>query len=131
MHINSLDHLVLTVADLNTTVAFYTTVLGMVAKTFHPEDGSARTALKFGNQKINLHVQGAEFEPRAQRPVPGSADLCFLTSTPIEDWQAHLSKHSITIEQGPIERTGATGLLRSLYVRDPDDNLIEISKALP
>lgn len=127
MRISSLDHLVLTVTDLEATVAFYTNLLGMSAESFHPADGTVRTALKFGQQKINLHVRGAEFEPKAKQPTPGSADLCFLTQNPLEDWQSHLSNHNITIEQGPVERTGATGPILSLYVRDPDDNLIEIS----
>lgn len=127
MHIASLDHLVLTVTDLDATLAFYTDILGMHVETFQPADGSVRTALKFGNQKINLHVHGAEFEPKAKHSAPGSADLCFLTQGPMEDWQTHLSNHNITIEQGPIKRTGATGPILSLYVRDPDSNLIEIS----
>lgn len=127
MRIESLDHLVLTVADLNATVAFYTTVLGMSAETFQPADGTTRTALKFGQQKINLHVSGAEFEPKAKHPGPGSADLCFMTQEPLANWQTHLSKHNITIEIGPVKRTGATGPILSLYLRDPDGNLIEIS----
>lgn len=129
MHVDSLDHLVLTVADLEATLAFYTNVLGMSAESFHPEDGTIRTALKFGNQKINLHVRGAEFEPKADHSAPGSADLCFLTQTPLADWQRHLSNHNITVEQGPVKHTGATGPILSLYVRDPDGNLIEISVA--
>ncbi|MFT4959422.1 MAG: catechol 2,3-dioxygenase-like lactoylglutathione lyase family enzyme [Paracoccaceae bacterium] len=127
MRIESLDHLVLTVTDLDATVAFYTNILGMGAETFQPTDGTIRTALNFGRQKINLHVQGAEFEPNARHPTPGSADLCFLTQAPLADWQTHLSKHNIAVEQGPIKRTGATGPILSLYVRDPDGNLIEIS----
>ena len=129
MRIDSLDHLVLTVADLDATVAFYSKVLGMSAETFRPADGTTRTALKFGTQKINLHVHGAEFDPKAIHPAPGSADLCFLTQGPLADWQTHLSEHNITIEQGPVKRTGATGPILSLYVRDPDGNLIEISVA--
>ncbi|MBV1895668.1 MAG: VOC family protein [Rhodobacteraceae bacterium] len=129
MRINSLDHLVLTVTDLEATKAFYTDILGMTVETFQPTDGTTRTALKFGQQKINLHVQGSEFEPKAKRPIPGSADLCFLTQEPIEAWQAHLNKHGITIEQGPVKRTGATGPILSLYLRDPDGNLVEIGVA--
>jgi catechol 2,3-dioxygenase-like lactoylglutathione lyase family enzyme len=131
MRIDSLDHLVLTVSDLGATVAFYSDILGMTAEIFHPDDGSVRTALKFGQQKINLHVQGAEFDPKARHPSPGSADLCFLTQDTIENWQSHLANHDVTIEQGPIKRTGATGPIMSLYVRDPDGNLIEISVARP
>lgn len=129
MRIDSLDHLVLTVADLDATLTFYTGVLGMSAESFHPADGTVRTALKFGTQKINLHVKGAEFAPKAAHPTPGSADLCFLTQTPLKDWQRHLSDHNIAVEQGPVKRTGATGPILSLYVRDPDGNLIEISVA--
>lgn len=129
MRIASLDHLVLTVTDLGATIGFYTDILGIRAETFQPADGTVRTALKFGRQKINLHVRDAKFEPKAKQPTPGSADLCFLTQDPIEDWQAHLSKHRITVEQGPVKRTGATGPILSLYVRDPDGNLIEISTA--
>ncbi len=131
MRVTSLDHLVLTVADIAATVAFYTGVLGMTAEQFHPADGSTRTALKYGAQKINLHPQGGEFDPKAATPLPGSADLCFLTDTPLDDWQAHLLAHGITIEDGPIQRTGATGPILSIYLRDPDGNLIEVSTPLP
>lgn len=125
--VSSLDHLVLTVADIDATVAFYTQVLGMTPKVFHPADGSTRTALKFGAQKINLHPKGGEFDPKAAAPAPGTADLCFLTETPLTQWQSHLREHGIPIEQGPIERTGARGPILSLYLRDPDGNLIEVS----
>lgn len=123
----SLDHLVLTVTDLNATVAFYTDILGMTAETFTATDGTHRTALKFGSQKINLHVTRLEFEPKAQTPTPGSADLCFLTDIPLSEWQLHLSTLNITIDNGPIKRTGATGPILSIYIRDPDGNLVEIS----
>ena len=122
-----LDHLVLTVHDIAVTVAFYTDVLGMQAEVFHPADGSTRTALKYGAQKINLHPTDAPFAPMATQPCPGSADLCFLTETPLPDWQAHLAAQCIQIEEGPIMRTGATGPILSIYLRDPDGNLIEIS----
>lgn len=128
--LKSLDHLVLTVSDLSATVTFYSQVLGMRAERFHPADGSTRWALEFGRQKINLHQSGAEFEPKARTVTPGSADLCFLSDVPLEDWQAHLVEKGIEVEQGPIARTGATGPIRSLYVRDPDGNLLEISNAL-
>ena len=126
-HLTALDHIVLTVRDLTATRAFYTDVLGMRATSFHPADGSERHALTFGSQKINLHVAGQEFEPCAAHPVSGSADLCFLTDTPLQTWMDHLSALQVAIECGPVDRTGATGAIRSLYVRDPDGNLIEIS----
>jgi catechol 2,3-dioxygenase-like lactoylglutathione lyase family enzyme len=125
--IDALDHLVLTVADLSATLAFYRDALGMEAQVFRGADGTERHALRFGAQKINLHVAGAEFEPKAARPCPGSADLCFLSDTPLAEWQAHLSRLGIAIEEGPVPRTGATGPILSLYLRDPDGNLIEIS----
>ncbi|MEO0370208.1 MAG: VOC family protein [Pseudomonadota bacterium] len=127
--LNALDHLVLTVTDLDRSVAFYETALGMVAERFTPADGSDRWALKFGAQKINLHVAGAEFDPRADRPVPGSADLCFLSDDRLTDWQTYLTDQGIEIEEGPVSRTGATGPIISVYVRDPDGNLIEIANA--
>ncbi|KAH9523555.1 Glyoxalase domain-containing protein 5 [Bulinus truncatus] len=121
--ITSLDHLVLTVRDLEKTVEFYTNVLGMEATTFR----GGRKALNFGVQKINLHELGKEFEPKSQLPTPGSADLCFLTPSLLDDVMAHLKKCDINIVEGPVERTGAVGGIRSIYVRDPDGNLIEIS----
>ncbi|MCL4126069.1 UNVERIFIED_CONTAM: hypothetical protein GTU68_063900 [Idotea baltica] len=101
----------------------------MKIEAFHPVDGTTRTALKFGRQKINLHQQGSEFEPKANVPKVGSADLCFLSDTSLDDWTAHLTLHAVPIEQGPIARTGATGPLLSIYIRDPDGNLIEIANA--
>ncbi len=121
--------MVLTVADLERTVAFYQTVLGMTPEQFQPADGSTRWALKFGQQKINLHPADGPFDPKARAPLPGSADLCFLTDAPLAEWQAHLAAHDLTVEDGPVARTGATGPIMSLYVRDPDGNLIEISHA--
>ncbi len=123
----ALDHLVLTVADIDRAVAFYCDVLGMTREVFHPADGTTRVALMFGSQKINLHCAGAEFEPKAREALPGTADLCFLTGTPLQAWQSVLADHGITVELGPVARTGATGPLMSLYVRDPDGNLIEVS----
>lgn len=123
----ALDHLVLTVADIDATRKFYVDVLGMRAEAFTPEGSAPRWALKFGAQKINLHQAGAEFEPKAAHPLPGSADLCFLTETALADWVRHLADHGIAIEDGPVPRTGATGPLNSIYIRDPDHNLIEIS----
>lgn len=125
--LSSLDHLVLTVADIANTIAFYENVLGMEVKSFVPVDGSTRWSLAFGSQKINLHQQGAEFDPKALAPTPGSADLCFLSETSLQDWQTHLFEQNVDIEMGPIQRTGAIHPILSLYVRDPDQNLIEIS----
>lgn len=99
----------------------------MVRENFKPSDGSVRTALKFGNQKINLHEAGAEFDPKANAPTPGAADLCFLTEQSLGAWQRHFSNHDVIIEDGPVARTGAQGPILSLYVRDPDGNLIEVS----
>jgi catechol 2,3-dioxygenase-like lactoylglutathione lyase family enzyme len=127
--LNALDHLVLTVTDIPTTIAFYTNVLGMAHLPFTVADGSTRHALTFGQMKINLHQRGTEFEPKAQNVQTGSADLCFLTQTPLNDWQEHLAGQNIPIESGPVPRTGATGPILSLYLRDPDGNLIEISTA--
>ncbi len=125
--ISSLDHLVLTVADQDATVTFYEGVLGMTSDVFYPVDGTRRIALMFGAQKINLHQAGAEFEPKAKTPLPGSADLCFLSQTPLSDWQAHLRAQDVPVLLGPVPRIGATGPLTSIYLRDPDGNLIEIS----
>ncbi|MDJ0948747.1 MAG: VOC family protein [Alphaproteobacteria bacterium] len=123
MQLERLDHLVLTVRDLEATCAFYNRVLGMRVETF----GDGRTALHFGEQKINLHRAGQEFEPKAAEPLPGSADLCFVFDGPIEAVAAHLKEHGIEIEDGPVDRTGALGPMRSVYLRDPDGNLIEIA----
>ncbi|MET0747717.1 MAG: VOC family protein [Rhizobium sp.] len=126
IRIDHLDHLVLTVASIDATCAFYSKVLGMEVETF--EEG--RKALSFGSQKINLHQRGHEFEPKARCPTPGSADLCFIAETPIEDVVAHLGVCGIAIEEGPVTRTGAVGPMISVYIRDPDDNLIEVSNYL-
>ncbi len=123
MRIDRLDHIVLTVSDLDATVDFYTRVLGMNAVTF----GRSRRSLTFGTSKINLHEYGNEFEPKAARPIPGSLDLCLITEDPLESVIAELEAHGVEIEEGPVARTGATGPLLSVYVRDPDANLIEIS----
>lgn len=121
--IERLDHLVLTVRDLAATCAFYQQALGMDVQHF----GAGRVALHFGQQKINLHVAGQEFEPKAQQPTPGSADLCFITTTPLPVVIDHLRRCGIPIEAGPVPRTGARRPLESVYVRDPDHNLIEIA----
>jgi Lactoylglutathione lyase and related lyases len=130
MKVTSLDHLVLTVADIPATVAFYTEALGMVAEEFQPFDGTTRHALRFGAQKINLHQAGREFEPKAAHVQSGSGDLCFLTDMPVADWMRHLAEKGITVEEGPVSRTGAAGPLLSIYLRDPDGNLIEVSNRL-
>jgi catechol 2,3-dioxygenase-like lactoylglutathione lyase family enzyme len=126
VRIDRLDHLVLTVADIDATVDFYTRVLGMDEVTF----GAGRTALAFGRSKINLHRAGHEFEPKAHRPTPGSADLCLIAEGPLEQVIEDLAVHGVPIEEGPVERTGATGPIRSVYFRDPDQNLIEVSTYL-
>lgn len=126
MQIERLDHLVLTVQDLEATCAFYERVLGMTPITF----GAGRWALAFGQQKINLHEAGREFDPKAAHPTPGSADLCFLTRMPLEDVLAHLNACNILVLDGPVARTGAAGPLCSVYFRDPDGNLVEVSNAL-
>jgi len=124
MAIDAIDHLVLTVRDIEATCAFYTRVLGTRVVTF----GGTRKALSFGSQKINLHEQGKEFEPKAQKPTPGSADLCFTTSVPLADVIAHMESCGVSVLEGPIKRTGARGPILSVYLRDPDMNLIEVSK---
>lgn len=124
--IDSLDHFVLTVRDIEATIRFYERVLRMQAVTF----GNGRRALAYGRQKINLHQAGHEFEPKAQHPVPGSADLCFLTSMPLDEVVAHIRSCGEEIVEGPIRRTGATGPILSVYLRDPDGNLIEVSNPI-
>ncbi len=121
--IDRLDHLVLTVADIDATIAFYSRVLGMSAVTF----AGGRRALAFGAQKINLHVAGREFVPHARTPTPGSADFCLITTTPIADAMAEVRSCGVAIEEGPVKRTGATGPIESFYFRDPDGNLVEVS----
>lgn len=125
-----LDHLVLTVADIEASCQFYQNALGMVPTQFTPADGSTRWALCFGAQKINLHPAGKEYAPKANHPTPGSADLCFLSEQTVTDWQDHFAAQGIAIEEGPVQRTGATGPILSLYIRDPDKNLIEISNQI-
>jgi catechol 2,3-dioxygenase-like lactoylglutathione lyase family enzyme len=123
MKIDALDHLVLTVANIDASCAFYERVLGMQTITF----GQGRKALAFGVQKINLHQQGHEFEPKAERPTPGSADLCFLTGSPLAQVIDHLQACGVPVLEGPVSRTGARGPIMSVYFRDPDRNLIEVS----
>ena len=126
MKIDSLEHLVLTVKEIEITIDFYSRVLGMEIVTF----GDGRKALSFGSQKINLHEHGKEFEPKAQHPTPGSADLCFITSIPLSEVVTHLSSCKVPILEGPVPRTGATGPILSVYFRDPDMNLIEVSNCV-
>lgn len=123
--LDSLDHLVLTVADLQKSLDFYCGILGCREVTF----GGGRKAIRLGRQKINLHLKGLEVAPHARRPTEGSADLCFLSATSIEDWIEHLYAKGVPIEVGPVPRTGAEKALRSIYIRDPDGNLIEIANA--
>lgn len=123
MRIDRIDHFVLTVASIQATCDFYSRVLGMSVVTF----GQGRKALVFGRQKINLHEVGKEFEPKAKTPVAGSADFCLITETPIEEVVRHLESCGVPVAEGPVGRTGATGAIRSVYVRDPDQNLVELS----
>jgi catechol 2,3-dioxygenase-like lactoylglutathione lyase family enzyme len=122
--IDHLDHLVLTTTDKQACVKFYTHVLGMQLETF----GAGRVAFRFGKQKINLHEKGNEFEPKAHLPVSGALDLCFIASVPLDQFIVHCKTHGQTIVEGPVMRTGATHKIRSVYLRDPDLNLIEISE---
>ena len=123
MIIEAIDHIVLTVRDINATCTFYAQVLGMHITIF----GNGRKALFFGKQKINLHQYGQEFEPKAKKPTPGSADLCFVTEVPIPKVIKHLGMSGVEIVEGPVWRTGAVGAINSVYFRDPDGNLIEVS----
>jgi catechol 2,3-dioxygenase-like lactoylglutathione lyase family enzyme len=123
MNIDAIDHVVLTVANIEATCDFYVHVLGMTAATF----GEGRRALAFGVQKINLHQHGKDLEPKAQAPTPGSADLCFVTAVPLAQVIEHLKRCGVTIIEGPVPRTGARGPMTSVYFRDPDFNLIEVS----
>lgn len=124
MKITHIDHIVLTVKDINATVQFYESVLGMRKIDF----SKGRIALSFGKQKINLHEYGKEFEPKAARPMPGSADLCLISETGIEEALTHIAGKGVDIIEGPVKRTGAVGTITSFYFRDPDGNLIEVSQ---
>ena len=123
MKIDRIDHLVLTVRSIEATCEFYSRVLGMRVVTF----GAERKGLAFGVQKINLHQSGREFEPKAENPTPGSADICLIAANPLSDVIAHLTSCEVPILEGPVTRTGATGPIQSVYFRDPDQNLIEVS----
>ena len=127
--IDHLDHLVLTTCDEAACIDFYTRVLGMQLETFVGGTPPVqRQAFKFGHQKINLHVRGREFEPKAHLPVPGALDLCFIASVPLDEVMARVTQADWPIVEGPVMRTGATQKIRSIYLRDPDLNLIEISE---
>jgi len=126
MEISKLDHFVLTVKDVDKTVLFYESVMGMKKEV----SGLGRVALKYGDQKINLHEFGHEVEPKANKPTPGSADLCFITTTPLKKAMSHVVSCGVEIIAGPAERTGANGPIRSFYFRDPDQNLIEVANEI-
>lgn len=123
MKIDRIDHVVLTAFDLDRTLDFYTRVMGMEAITF----AGGRRGLSFGRQKINLHQAGREFEPKALKPTPGSLDLCFITETPLEQVIVRLKENGVVVAGGPVQKTGALGPMMSVYFRDPDGNLIEVS----
>lgn len=125
MRLQRLDHLVLTVSDVTATVDFYSRILGMTHEVF----GEGRHALKFGNQKLNLHAAAAPIQPHALNPQSGSADLCFLTTTPLTEIMDDLARLGVVVGMGPVDRTGATGPIRSIYLRDPDGNLLEIANS--
>lgn len=127
MKIRAIDHVVLTVRDVERTLSFYEKALGMQPVSF----GDGRRALAFGEQKLNLHQASREFEPKAKVPTPGSVDLCLLTDDPLADVIEHLRRSGVAIELGPVAKTGARRPLRSIYVRDPDGNLIEIANEMP
>ena len=126
MRVDCVDHFVLTVADVAASCDFYQRVLGMSVVTF----GDGRKALSFGQQKINLHAHGREFEPKAKRPTPGAADFCLLTGVPLVEVMAHLRAQGVALLDGPVARTGATGRIESIYFRDPDGNLVEVANRL-
>jgi len=126
MNAARIDHFVLTVASIQATCEFYSRALGMNVVTF----GGGRKALTFGNQKINLHERGHEFDPKAKFPVPGSADFCLISDVPLSKVLEHFKSIGISVEEGPVARTGALGLMTSIYIRDPDGNIVEISNYL-
>ena len=126
MRIDHIDHFVLTVASIEATCAFYKRVLGMKVVRFESV-GTPRVALAFGNQKINLHQADAVPDPNVLKPTPGSADFCLITKTPMDEVRAHLARQNVAVITGPVHRTGAAGKIYSVYIRDPDLNLVEIS----
>ena len=130
--ITAIDHIVITAQDMDKTIHFYCDILGMTLQRFSPPDGSAdRVAVSFGQQKINLHDAASPYIPHARHPVAGAVDICFLSDVTVENWCKRFEDFSVSIENGPVSKTGATGPLWSIYVRDPDGNLIEISNQKP
>ena len=126
-----IDHVVITVFDINKSVHFYSNILGMELQEFlSSTDNTKRKSLKFGRQKINLHEVSKPFKPHANKPLPGTMDICFLSEINVDDWIKIFNKFDIKIEEGPVQKTGANGPIRSIYVRDPDKNLIEISNQI-
>jgi catechol 2,3-dioxygenase-like lactoylglutathione lyase family enzyme len=127
MKVTSLDHLVLTVSDIAATMTFYCDVLGMEPQLFEAADGTTRNAVTFGLQKINLHKADAPFAPHADKTMPETADLCLLADSPLDEWITHLNTHNVEVIEGPVARSGPRGKITSIYLRDPDLNLIEVS----
>ena len=127
----NIDHVVITVSDINKSIDFYSNILGMELQEFvSSTDYLKRKSLKFGKQKINLHEASKPFKPHANNPIPGAMDICFLSEINIDDWIKIFNKFNIKIEDGPVKKNGANGPIRSIYVRDPDKNLIEISNQI-
>ena len=126
-----IDHIVITVKDINKSISFYSNILEMELQEFYSlSDNTTRKSLKFGNQKINLHEALNPFSPHAKHPSPGAVDICFISTKPISEWIDRLKKNKINIEDGPVQKTGANGPILSIYIRDPDENLIEISNTI-
>ena len=132
MKLEKIDHVVITVKNLNKTIDFYTNILGMKLEKFSSslDNNQIRYAVSFGSQKINIHEEIKPFKPNALNPSSGSMDICFISKNKINDWVYHLVKKGINIEIGPEKKTGALGTILSIYIRDPDFNLIEISNQL-
>ena len=127
----SIDHIVITVKNINKSINFYSNILGMELREFHSSfDNTQRKSLHFGNQKINLHEVLKPFQPHAKNPLPGTVDICFISNVIVNDWKNIFDNNQIKIEDGPVKKTGATGPIISIYIRDPDENLIEISNIL-
>ena len=127
----NIDHVVITVSDINKSIDFYSNILGMQLQEFlSSTDNVKRKSLKFGQQKINLHEASKPFKPHANNPIPGTMDICFLSEINIDDWIKIFNKFNVKIEDGPVQKTGANGPIRSIYIRDPDKNLIEISNQI-
>ena len=127
----SIDHIVITVKNIKKSINFYSNILGMELREFHSSfDNTKRKSLHFGNQKINLHEVLKPFQPHAKNPLPGTVDICFISNVTVNEWKNIFEKNQIKIEDGPIKKTGATGPIISIYIRDPDENLIEISNIL-